>query len=597
VQQELIAEFHRTSLWPVVFTVYGNISKTNKIDFVDRDGSYIILIPDGNFKSFQVEINGIAQEGEYKFKRLWNSEARFVVAGANKFSMSQKTAIFDYLSKFRIYNCIIVSQERDVIVKEYSKPKNVIDVDTGTELVVYTWFPYQSSDRCTEVNDISILDSWVISAQGHFTKNTDLFPIKIRNSFNACPMKAVVRDGHGFLTTCYTNGKVSSGSDIKGLEMDLLKIILQQMNMTFVHVPTSEGFEIEKQSVNNLVTAMFAKEAYIALGRIGINILCYASFDLTNTYFTTKFRWYVPCSVKYPRWSRIFRVFSVELWLVLIISIVTAAISTTLVGRYSCTSEWQRYKTLRSYLTNVWAVILGVSVSTMPRTPSLRSLFLAWVCFSVAFSTVFQAFLTTFLTESGYETPIQNMDELFASGIKLAFETDFSFLTQTGVETEVSNVHKNLANCPSFDVCLDWAIDRKNVSILLFDIRVEIMYAIGILVGENSKPLLCRLEDGVVFPASLTMMMFPGDPLLRRVNEIIDRVNEAGLYNHWISLELNRLKTQFQKIAIVQPLNGYYSFNLYHMQTVFFLLLMGWCLSALCFVVEVLYDRILSKIM
>ena len=169
MQQELIAEFHRTSLWPVVFTVYGNISKTNKIDFVDRDGSYIILIPDGNFKSFQVEINGIAQEGEYKFKRLWNSEARFVVAGANKFSMSQKTAIFDYLSKFRIYNCIIVSQERDVIVKEYSKPKNVIDVDTGTELVVYTWFPYQSSDRCTEVNDISILDSWVISEQGHFT--------------------------------------------------------------------------------------------------------------------------------------------------------------------------------------------------------------------------------------------------------------------------------------------------------------------------------------------------------------------------------------------------------------------------------------------
>jgi len=34
---------------------------------------------------------------------------------------------------------------------------------------------------------------------------------------------------------------------------------------------------------------------------------------------------------------------------------------------------------------------------------------------------VFQAFLTTFLTESGYKTPIRNMDELLDSGIGLAY--------------------------------------------------------------------------------------------------------------------------------------------------------------------------------
>jgi hypothetical protein len=39
VQQELIAHFHRTSIWPVVVSVYGNISKPNKTDFVDRNGS------------------------------------------------------------------------------------------------------------------------------------------------------------------------------------------------------------------------------------------------------------------------------------------------------------------------------------------------------------------------------------------------------------------------------------------------------------------------------------------------------------------------------------------------------------------------------
>jgi hypothetical protein len=91
--------------------------------------------------------------------------------------------------------------------------------------------------------------------------------------------------------------------------------------------------------------------------------------------------------------------------------------------------------------------------------------------------------------------------------------------------------------------------------------------------------------------------MIHGDPLIRRVNEIINRVVEAGLYNLWISLEFNRHKIHFRKIGIVQPLDGYYNFNLYHLQTAFYLILMGWFLSALCFMIEVLYIRVSSTIM
>jgi hypothetical protein len=133
------------------------------------------------------------------------------------------------------------------------------------------------------------------------------------------------------------------------------------------------------------------------------------------------------------------------------------------------------------------------------------------------------------------------------------------------------------------------------VSVLLVDKVAEDKYVVGDFVGENSKPLLCSLEDGIVYSFGQIMVMFHGDPLLRRVTEIIDRVVEAGIYNYWISLSMNILKLYSQKIAIVHPLDGYYSFNLYHTQPAFYLLLMGWCLSALCFIVEVLYNRIFSK--
>ena len=598
VQQELIAEIHRTSIWPVVVTVDGNISKTYKTDFIDRDGSYIILLQNGNFKRFEAEINGIAKDGTI-FKRLWNSETRFVVAGANKFSMSQQTDIFDYLSQLRIYNCIIVSREHFQIDKNCNSRKNVNDVDTGMKLGVYTWFPYQSSDRCTEVNDITLLDSWVISAQGHFTKNTDLFPVKISKNLKGCPMKAVVRNSYWYFTTDFVTYLDSNGSFVTesgGMEFKLLMLILKHMNMTFIHVPTPEGFEMEVGLTRNLISAMIAKKIYVALGGVGTHYLTDPFLDITNNHYVMTFRWYVPCSVKYQRWSSIFRIFSVELWLILIISIMFAAILTTLVGRYTCTSEWHGYKTLASSMTNLWAVILGVSVSTMPRAPSLRSLFLAWVCFSVAFSTVFQAFLTTFLIDSGYETQIKNMDELFASSMKLSYQPENNFIFATGEETDVSNVQKNLANCLRFWDCYQWAIYDKNVSIMVDDHEIELSYAFGDILGENSEPLLCKLEDGLVYTNGLRMVMFHGDPLLRRVTEIIDRVVEAGLCNFWISQPLHGIKLISRKISLDHPFDGYYSFNLYHMQSAFYLLLMGWCLSAVCFMFELLYNRVLRKI-
>jgi len=89
--------------------------------------------------------------------------------------------------------------------------------------------------------------------------------------------------------------------------------------------------------------------------------------------------------------------------------------------------------------------------------------------------------------------------------------------------------------------------------------------------------------------------MLHGDPLMKRVNEIIDQVVETGIYEYWILVNKLRGKLHFRIKVMVLPLDEYYSFNFYHMQSAFYLLLMGWCLSALCFVFELLFNRVLSK--
>jgi hypothetical protein len=91
----------------------------------------------------------------------------------------------------------------------------------------------------------------------------------------------------------------------------------------------------------------------------------------------------------------------------------------------------------------------------------------------VAFSTVFQAFLTTFLIDSGYKAPIHNLDELFASGIKLLYPQGYNYIFEIGDETEASKLRRTRLNCPSYDDCLNWAKYHKNVSILLVDMVAE----------------------------------------------------------------------------------------------------------------------------
>jgi hypothetical protein len=101
------------------------------------------------------------------------------------------------------------------------------------------------------------------------------------------------------------------------LEYDILVVSWQKMKMTFVHVPKQKDFLTEVGSVNNIIVPMIVTESYTAVGYVGKHFL-FSFFDTTNTYYMIIFCWYVPYSVKYPKWRSSYRILSVDLWLVLI---------------------------------------------------------------------------------------------------------------------------------------------------------------------------------------------------------------------------------------------------------------------------------------
>jgi len=91
-------------------------------------------------------------------------------------------------------------------------------------------------------------------------------------------MNEFVRDGHRDFTVNYVQNKDSNGNVercIKGLEYVLLKFVCEQRNMSFFHVSSPEGFEMEVDWANKLIGVMTTKEAYITSGGWEKNICLY----------------------------------------------------------------------------------------------------------------------------------------------------------------------------------------------------------------------------------------------------------------------------------------------------------------------------------
>jgi len=98
------------------------------------------------------------------------------------------------------------------------------------------------------------------------------------------------------------------GTRVTVLESNLIKVVSQQLNMCLKLLPSPKCFE----SLENIIGAMVSKKIYIALVGFGTNSLSLSYFNSTNIYFMMSVSWYVPCSVKNPTWSIIFRILSVD---------------------------------------------------------------------------------------------------------------------------------------------------------------------------------------------------------------------------------------------------------------------------------------------
>jgi hypothetical protein len=599
IGEHLLKETHAAGRWPLILCTDTDNTTEGRVSLDNECISYIVFVPCDEVKS---KLWKIISHLDFRHMLMpsWNIMARFVIVVANNcIAINARKLSQQILSVVWIYKLVNVV----VVIQDDGSSGTELNVSTAigvrslghVTLALYTWFPYQGQHRCTKVEDVVLLDVWAMAGNGHFLRKSDIFPQKIGARFNGCPLTAIARSFPNMVEYKPSMGRNSDPSRPlykEGWEIRLFRIITNSLNMTETYLPSPSSFEVQNQ-ILDAVQSLVSGQADIVFGGVESRArwAWQDYIDTTNSYFTRRIRWYVPCAFKHPKWNSIFRIFSRQLWFCVMASLAVISFSVTLIARFE--SNYSKvYWTVTSSFTCAWAVLLGVTAPALPRTNSVRLVFIAWLSFSFDINAMFQSILTTFLTDSGYLPPIGNMDQMLASKIKYGYNPLFDCVYNESDDVHSSVILRNRVLCPIHAICVKWAYVHKNISLILDELSMEERYSGSSLMDENSKPLLCPLEDGVVMYGDSVMLMRVGDPLLERINEIIDRVVEAGIFMQWKKSHLERMKLRARAIGSYSPLNTYYGFAMKHMQPAFYLLLMGYVLSTSAFFIEIAYCRV-----
>ena len=558
----LLERLHSSIRWPiVVFSPADEIRKSDPHPWdtsnSEKHSSYILMARyhGGDLSEVREQI--------YQLKSLpaWNSRAKFVVVAEENNARRSDKMLKDILKEFwkrNIFNVVILSPTEST--------------NASTPVGVYTWFPYRlPSGRCGELHQLVLLDTCLAAGNmtDGFLKGSPIFEKKIPYNLHRCPFRVSTLKFHPFI--------IFDNSTFDGSEIRLILSIADKINVTLKWKVSVSDERKGRQLRNGTWTGLRGEIIYglsdMIFGHILTKLEDHLVFDDTIIYSSDKFSWYIARADPYPRWLSMVRVFTPEMWLVLLTVIPVAAFVMKSLSQKGGNEIWSYVKCVLSF----WAVLLGAGAD-VPYSSPLRVLFLSWVMYSLAVNTVFQTYVTSYLVDPGLHHQIDNAEELYESNAVYAFpDTMDEFLTKELLDKLKPRIR------PDPVVCLDYVASKDNFATIAG--KKLVAYFSENLAQRGTKHEIFQFREDM-FQLSTVMLLPKGSPFLELMNDILRHLLEAGLIDKWYIdiITENKIKAGVRKLPVL--INDYAPLSLSHLQTSFIFLFLGLGISSVVLLVE-----------
>jgi hypothetical protein len=127
-----------------------------------------------------------------KYSISWNARGKFIVVATERSNEPPHLLAAHICSILwqvaRIVNVVVlIPNQFEYRPRHTEKSTKTTAAD---RLNLYTWFPFKLG-RCGEVQEVILLDEWVIEHNGRFSQNADLYPEKVPKFSWVVPLKWV----------------------------------------------------------------------------------------------------------------------------------------------------------------------------------------------------------------------------------------------------------------------------------------------------------------------------------------------------------------------------------------------------------------------
>lgn len=593
----ILQAMHQDMLWQITTASLRSMSLVITHDDFWKMDNYVIFTWSGEQDS--AIDNLVYQVDELNRRISWNNRAKFLVVVAENLRDEVGHVAFNIMKElwdvYRVLNVVVlIPQTRHLAVVTATTDQNT----TTSSFDLYTWFPYQSEVKCAKVDDVVLIDRWIVEGEGHLLRNVYLFPTKIRNNFHGCPLRISAFDVHPlFLKKNYTDEENTTKYKYYGLEADCFKLISETLNITPIYTPvSSSGVEDRVNIVGDLVNG----DTDVTFGAFPLHELVYPYADPTVSYIESYMNWYVPCGKPVPRMEKIAQIFKASVWLMLglifFLSVIVIWLGAKRAHNYGST-ESPSYMTICNSIQNMWAIFIGLAARDMPRTDKLRSYFglFVWYCFIV--STLFQTYFTSFLVDPGVQERIRTLDELFQSNLVYRYELENDIYLKVSFPNYYSKINLERQECESTQHCLYDLMREQTFTMIGHSFSVD--YIISII----TNPELCILDDSI-YKLNFAMHFVKGSHLVDMFNVIIHGLLQGGLIGKLRNDMMTNYKFLcasnhpdiFPNFADFNHDGGdYFVFSLSHLQLAFYAIGVGSFVGFVVLVGEILHYKLFEK--
>ncbi|PSN39088.1 Ionotropic receptor 674 [Blattella germanica] len=482
--------------------------------YYDSGHSYIL------FLECKVEIMDYLGKQLVQLKELtsWEPRAKFLFI-LNKCVTEQPaniiSTLFDELWGFAgIHNVVLLT---------FHSFEHLIDEKNC--IFAYTWHVFNKNGKCLKVNEVILINQWLMEDQGRFLNSNIIFQDKELKSFFGCPIRVITTSFEPLisLSTTELDENGITRFKLKGMEVGIFELITRKLNLNVLYnelyPPNMSLFD----KIYEAYVEMLLGQADVIFGAQPISKrtseLSFEAFP----YDFVEYMWFVPCPRQVSGIDKVAKIFTISVWLSMLLVMLLIV---TLMKWISKKHEYNVYKSVASCLLTVYAVTLGISVSQLPRTFQTRFIFLLFVVYSYCISFIFQCFFTTYLVSPEIEGRITSIEDLLKSDIALGHNNDLSQIIVDLANKNLVKVFHKSRECPHETyACLLRLLERNDLAVLSSITE----FKLSLVTSNRSLDTVPCVINEYFSNLMLTIHLRRGSPLADRFNYMSMAVLEYGI--------------------------------------------------------------------